>query len=91
MRAFLSIVLMMISTASFADCYCACVDGDVQALCSSSLDIEPICPPRICPIDTPSIKPIRPQQIPPIGTSDCDEQRVLNPLTGRYDWETVCQ
>jgi hypothetical protein len=37
-----------------AECTCQCVNGRMQPLCSSSLDLPPICPPAICPIISPS-------------------------------------
>ena len=76
---------------SLAACRCECVDGEVRALCTSSLDIQPICPPRICPIVPPSIAPIMPPTIPPIGTERCRMVQVLNPHTNRYEWRRVCR
>lgn len=73
-----------------AACRCACVNGEVVPLCSSSLDIPPICPPRICPIVPPAIEPIQPPRIPPLGTDQCRMAQVLNPRTGRYEWREVC-
>ena len=37
-----------------AACRCECVNGEVVPLCSNSLDLAPICPPRIWPIVPPS-------------------------------------
>ena len=54
---------------AFANCVCRCVNGSVQALCSSSIDLPPICAPQICPITPPSIAPIQAPSIPPIGTT----------------------
>jgi len=73
-----------------AACRCACVNGEVVALCSDSLEMPPICPPRICPIVPPAIEPIQPPRIPPLGTSQCRMKQVLNPSTGRYEWKEVC-
>ena len=75
----------------FAECICTCVNGVNQPLCTSSLDIPPICPSRICPIEPLSIEPIRPPRIPPIGTERCWMQQVLNPYTGRYEWGEICR
>ena len=74
-----------------ASCVCRCVDGEVQALCESTIDIPPICPPKICPIVPPSIEPIQKPTLPPIGTKECRQVQVLNPDTNRYEWRTVCQ
>lgn len=74
-----------------ADCVCRCVNGTVQALCSSTLDVEPICAPAICPIVPPAIRPIDPPTLPPIGTTECRPEQVLNPATNRYEWRQVCR
>ena len=73
-----------------ASCACQCVDGEVQPLCGSALDIPPICPPRICPIAAPSIAPIRLPTIPPLGTSSCRQARVCD-FDGDCRWQQVCQ
>jgi len=73
-----------------AECSCVCVQGEVRALCTSSLDIEPICPPRVCPITPPSIEPIQRPSVPPIGTSRCVQKQVYNEYTGKYEWREVC-
>lgn len=67
-----------------AACRCACVNGEVVPLCSNSLEIPPICPPRVCPIVPPAIAPIQPPRIPPLGTNACRMKQVLNSWTGRY-------
>lgn len=72
------------------DCRCACVDGKVQAVCTSAIAIRPICTPRICDIVTPSIKPIDTPTIPPIGTNKCDLKQVLNEKTHEYEWQRLC-
>jgi hypothetical protein len=76
---------------AFAGCVCRCVNGSVQAICSSTLDIQPICAPQICPFVPPSITPIQPPSIPPIGTTSCAPVQVLNPRTNQYEWQRVCQ
>jgi hypothetical protein len=73
-----------------AACTCKCVDGQMQALCESGIDIRPICPPRICPIAGPSIAPINPPTIPPLGTSSCRQARICDPF-GNCRWQQVCQ
>lgn len=79
------------ATKAIAECECRCVNGEVKAICSSTLDIEPICSPRICPIVTPAIKPIPAPTIPPIGTNKCDLKQVYNEYTHRYEWKNVCE
>ncbi len=85
-------VLGFILTESLsASCYCACVNGQVQAICSSSIDLKPICAPRVCPIKSPSIRPIQAPMVPPIGTSNCRKEQVYNDNNGRYEWRTICK
>lgn len=74
-----------------ASCECRCVNGNMEALCSSSIDIRPICPPTVCPIVTPSVTPIRTPTIPPIGTSSCAPEQVYDANTGSYRWKTICR
>lgn len=73
-----------------AACQCVCMDGEVQAVCTSALDIEPICAPRICPIVPPAIEPIQKPRVPPIGTSKCVQKLIYNDQTKKYEWQEVC-
>ena len=79
------------ATNANAACVCRCVNGVMQPLCSSSIDLPPICPPTVCRIVPPRITPIQPPTIPPIGTSSCCQAQVFNRFTGRYEWRTVCR
>lgn len=87
-------ILYMLSVFGVVDvhagCQCVCMNGNVEAVCSSTLDIKPICPPRVCPIVTPSIKPLPSLKIPPLGTSHCSHEQVYNKSTHRYEWNEVC-
>ena len=83
-------ITSLTSTPVHASCVCKCVNGEVTALCTSTLDIEPICRPIICPIALPSIAPIQMPRVPPIGTSRCAQRQVYNGITGRYEWREVC-
>jgi hypothetical protein len=82
---------LLASTSAYAQCVCRCVNGTVQPLCRSSLDMPPICAPQICPIVPPSIQPIQPPTIPPIGTTACRKVPVFMPHLGRHEWVTVCR
>jgi hypothetical protein len=73
-----------------AECICQCVNGHMQPLCQSAIDLPPICPPTICPIMSPSIAPINPPTIPPIGTSECHQARVCDTF-GNCRWQQVCR
>ena len=93
-RRFVLLVLFALlgaATGARADCVCRCVNGTVQALCSSTLDIEPICAPALCPIVPPAIRPIDPPTVPPVGTTSCRSEQVLNPATNLYEWRQVCR
>lgn len=83
-------MVLVLPMQVFADCRCACVDGKVEALCSSSIDIEPICAPRVCPIKPPAVKPIQQPRVPPIGTKACTQKQVYNEDKGKYEWQEVC-
>jgi hypothetical protein len=82
--------LLLNSTAN-AYCECRCTNGRNIPLCSSTLEIPPICPPMICPLEPPSIPPIQAPQVPPIGTQNCWQQQVFNPATNQYEWQRVCR
>ena len=90
---FLVIFLFSLSLTinTYAGCVCKCVNRQVRAICSSSIDFKPICSPQICPIDTPSIKPVDSIIVPPIGTKNCTNKRVLNNYTGQYEWKVLCE
>ena len=87
----LSFLFISVGTLAKASCVCTCVNGEVTALCSSTLDIAPICAPRICPLTPPSIAPIQSPKLNPLGTTSCRQMQVLNPYTFRYEWKRVCQ
>ncbi len=94
MRVILLVLLMgitaMLSSEASAGCTCQCINGEVQPLCDSSIDLPPICPPTVCPIAPPSIAPISPPTIPPIGTSGCYQAQVCDAF-GNCRWQQVCQ
>ena len=88
---FFAVLLSVLPASVWANCVCQCVNGEVEAICSNSMSIPPICPPRVCPITPASIEPILSPRIPPIGTNDCRPAQVLNPRTGRYEWKEICR
>lgn len=79
-----------IMVAAQAGCVCRCVDGQMQPLCSSSIDLPPICPATLCSLTPPSIAPLPSTQLPPLGTSHCSQRQVLNPATRQYEWRNIC-
>ncbi len=92
MRKLLAGFAFLAITTATADagCVCRCVDGEMRALCSSSIDLEPICPPRICPMSTPSIAPLQMPRLAPLGTSSCRQAQVCNSF-GQCRWQEVCR
>jgi len=91
MFKFLVFFSLLFSSSSYGACQCVCMEGKNQPLCSSSMDLPPICPPKICPIEPPSIAPLGLPSLPPVGTTRCAQQQVLNNYTGRYEWQEVCR
>jgi hypothetical protein len=86
-----AIGLCSLPTTGRSECVCRCVNGEMQPICSSALDLPPICPPTICQIVPPSIQPIPRPMIPPVGTTSCQPEQVLNPATRLYEWRTICR
>ncbi len=82
---------LLFATQAVAACRCMCIDGEVRPICSSSIDLPPICAPRICPIKPPSVEPINPPRVPPIGTKKCTMKQVYNEYTQRYEWKQLCE
>ena len=90
-RLALALILMLAANSAFAGCYCTCINGVNQPLCESSIDIPPICPPKVCPIEPPSVKPINPPRVPPIGTRVCYQEYVWDHNLNKYVWKQVCR
>lgn len=58
MRAALfALTILLFGGAANAACTCQCVNGQMQPLCQSSIDLPPICPPTICPIASREAQP----------------------------------
>lgn len=96
MRRLLSAAAVLVCSVAFAGnaraaCVCRCVSGSVQALCSSSIDVPPVCSPQVCPITPPSVAPIQQPRVPPIGTTVCRQAQVYNLRTGQYEWREICR
>lgn len=91
MRSLLAGAFALLLTAEAqASCVCRCVDGEMQPLCESSLELPPICPLTVCTLVPPSVEPMQPLGIPPLGTSQCSQHQILNPSTRQYEWRSVC-
>ena len=83
--------VVCLSFEAAAKCECRCVDGQNRPVCDSSMDLEPLCPPRLCPLVPPVIRPIEEPRLPPLGWSSCSQKQVLNPATNQYEWQKVCE
>ena len=86
----ITIVVVFLTLNSCASCRCVCVDGKVQSECSSTSDAKPVCDPKTCPSETPTIKQIHPPKVPQKGTMGCMKKNVYNKTTGKYEWRTMC-
>jgi hypothetical protein len=91
-RLILAVVFsIVLAVGAEGSCACQCVDGEMQPLCTSSIDVPPICAMTVCSLAPPSVAPIQPMPLPPLGTSECAQHQVFNPAIRRYEWRTVCQ
>jgi hypothetical protein len=87
-------VLLVFSGPASASCRCECVEGKVQSICESSLDVRTSCTFKECPHMFPSQKPLGDEHsplVPPNGTSHCESKRVWNEEKKDYEWRKLCQ
>ncbi|HKJ54263.1 MAG TPA: hypothetical protein VKB27_22405 [Gammaproteobacteria bacterium] len=84
-------VSMLYTAPARAACACICVDGQNRPLCSEVTDIEPLCPPKLCPTAPPTSRPLDPPRLPPIDTRSCAMEYVYNRYAGRYEWRQLCR
>lgn len=84
-------ILFGLFSLANAACSCECVNGQVQAICDNAMDMQPICPPRLCPMTTPDLAPLQMPSLPPLGTSKCQQEQVYNSMTGRYEYKEICR
>jgi hypothetical protein len=81
--------IMLWAGEAKAGCTCQCVDGRMQPLCSSTLDIAPPCM-GICPLTMPGIAPLDDLSLPPLGTTSCRQAQVCDQF-GNCRWQRVCR
>lgn len=84
-------IFFSITTPAKSDCACLCVDGVVQGVCSSSADVRPVCHPRVCPVQGPSIRPPQVDPVPPPNSSECSLQQVYDEFDDVYEWKNICE
>jgi hypothetical protein len=82
---------LTVPTTGHARCECRCVNGQMVPLCDRAYEVPPVCPPGVCQIAPPAVRPVDPPRVPPFGTDGCQSEQVLNPVTRRYEWQTICQ
>jgi hypothetical protein len=70
-----------------ATCTCLCMNGEVHAVCTTTTEPEPVCPPRFCPM--PRVVPEAPQPPSP-GPRNCVVKEILNDRTGKFEKREVC-
>jgi len=85
----LIVFVSLSSSMAVADCSCICVDGLNRPLCSEVTDVEPVCPPKLCP-ETPPGKPLEPYRLPPSDARTCSMKYLYNKYSERYEWRQVC-
>jgi hypothetical protein len=71
-------------------CSCECVNGKVEALCSSSAYLPAICT-GVCPVVPPSVRPPDIYTVPLPGTSICRDEQVYNYDKQEYQWQKICR
>jgi hypothetical protein len=76
-------------TITSGRCSCECVNGEIAALCLSSVDVKPICT-GICPFVPPSVRPPHIPSVPLPGTSFCKDEQVYNYARKAYEWRRIC-
>ena len=92
MKLYAALVLAILwCGVASAECFFRCMNGEVQPICRSSLDVPPPCAPQVCPVVPPSIEPITAPRVPPVGTTSCRQVQVHNPRTMQYEWREVCR
>lgn len=82
---------MLLAGPALASCGCTCVNGQPKAVCQSSLDVAPVCSPRICAIPPLGVRPSETPRTPPVGAKQCRMEQVLNRASNRYEWQQVCR
>jgi hypothetical protein len=89
----LLVFLFAFSGAAFANCTCQCVNGELAAICAGNVSVQPTCPPRSCPAPSPNLSMARNQQVSAQGGngSDCAPRQVLDPISGKYQWQLLCR
>ena len=94
--AFTSIALLVFlitfSSSAFANCSCQCVNGELAAICTGNVNVQPTCAPRACPPAPASVSmAIQPVSSQGAGGSTCAPVQVLNPVSRQYELKVLCR
>jgi hypothetical protein len=92
-KAILTAALMTFAGVAAADYVCQCVNGELAAIYSGNVSVEPVCAPRSCPAPTASSSTARSLQVSTQGGggSDCAPRQVMDPISGKYEWKVLCR
>jgi hypothetical protein len=76
-----------------ADCVCQCVNGELAAICTGNVSVQPTCAPRLCPAVGGSVSMAQNRQASAQGASGsgCAPRQVLDPVSGKYEWQVLCR
>lgn len=85
------VLFSLTSSAAQASCECACVDGIIRPVCSSSTDVEPVCHPRVCSVVPPAVEPVQVDPVPPPNTEECQYYQVYSDELKAYEWRSICE
>ena len=86
-----TLILLLLSTSSFARCKASNVCDDygnncqVQDICDSQLDLPSVELAPLTPLPTMELKPLPSINLPPLGATHCEYMQV----NGR--WQNICQ
>jgi hypothetical protein len=88
-----AIIVASLSSYASASCRCACVNEQIEPVCSASTDLPPVCAPRACSIKEAeaSATPVNQSRAEPRASTQCHMDLVVNAQVGRYEWKKVCQ
>lgn len=81
------------TSTAFADCRCLCINGELAAICTGNVSVQPTCAPRVCPAVGGSVTMVQNRQASAQGGSGsgCAPRQVLDPVSGKYEWQVLCR
>lgn len=85
-------LLILLPTSAAAKCVCACVNGKMEAVCSSSggmTGMKPMCA-GMCPMAGPGMSGMG-DNSSNFNRGGCRQEQVWNDATRRYEWKTICR